>query len=354
MNPVTAARAAGSRLSHVSERWREYILCGLVLLAFVPSQVPVMRAQGSEEPRQDAQIVPQTVLASVATPLMTPQAGAVPTTLPAAPLAVEAPSPDDNVGAFAVQPGQLLPSDAECAARVTRAGENRPANAKANKTKGKGSAPLSNWGPAAAYLAKRVTGGYAGTTDELIQWASCKWGFDPDPVRAQVMVESGWRQGALGGYETNPAKCADKSLRRVVVGGVTTTTQPGPATTPPPTPTTTAPIEGTPSTTVGSALPTTTTTTPLFECPTAFGLLQVRSDYHPGTYPMSARSTAYNLDYSLAMKRACYEGVGWLGARTRGDAWGCVGVHYSGQWHDPAANSYIERVKSQLAKRSWE
>ena len=101
-------------------------------------------------------------------------------------------------------------------------------------------------------------------------------------------------------------------------------------------------------------LPTTTTTTPLFECPTAFGLLQVRSDYHPGTYPMSARSTAYNLDYSLAMKRACYEGVGWLGARTRGDAWGCVGVHYSGQWHDPAANSYIERVKSQLAKRSWE
>src|SRR5450759_52649 len=31
-----------------------------------------------------------------------------------------------------------------------------------------------------------------GNTDEIIQWVSCKWGFDTDAARAQAIVESNW------------------------------------------------------------------------------------------------------------------------------------------------------------------
>ena len=38
------------------------------------------------------------------------------------------------------------------------------------------------------------TGNFTGTTDEIIQWAACKWGFDEDTLRAQVAKESYWMQ----------------------------------------------------------------------------------------------------------------------------------------------------------------
>src|SRR5688500_5670474 len=38
-----------------------------------------------------------------------------------------------------------------------------------------------------------VTGRYRGTTDEILQWAAHKWGFDPDLFRAVAYVESRWR-----------------------------------------------------------------------------------------------------------------------------------------------------------------
>ena len=37
-----------------------------------------------------------------------------------------------------------------------------------------------------------VTGRYRGTTDEILQWAARKWGFDPDLFRAVAAVESYW------------------------------------------------------------------------------------------------------------------------------------------------------------------
>ena len=40
----------------------------------------------------------------------------------------------------------------------------------------------------------RVTGNFTGTTDQIIQWAACKWGIDEDIVRAQAAKESGWHQ----------------------------------------------------------------------------------------------------------------------------------------------------------------
>ena len=44
----------------------------------------------------------------------------------------------------------------------------------------------------------RVDGDFAGTTDEIIQWAACKWGIDEDIVRAQVIKESYWYMSAIG------------------------------------------------------------------------------------------------------------------------------------------------------------
>jgi Transglycosylase SLT domain len=44
----------------------------------------------------------------------------------------------------------------------------------------------------------RVTGHYRGTTDEILQWAARKWGFDPDLFRAVAAVESNWNMSAVG------------------------------------------------------------------------------------------------------------------------------------------------------------
>lgn len=46
--------------------------------------------------------------------------------------------------------------------------------------------------------ADHVTGRYRGTTDEILQWAARKWGFDPDLFRAVAYVESRWHMSAVG------------------------------------------------------------------------------------------------------------------------------------------------------------
>ncbi len=101
-------------------------------------------------------------------------------------------------------PDSPLPSGEECAARVQRdAWEPRPENARANSTRPQGSAPygMGTWFTAAADGAAyrgRVDGDFTGTTDEIIQWASCKWGFPTDLNRAQAVTETTWRQSFIG------------------------------------------------------------------------------------------------------------------------------------------------------------
>jgi autotransporter family porin len=48
----------------------------------------------------------------------------------------------------------------------------------------------------------RVDGQFTGTTDEILQWAACKWGMNTDIVRAMAWQESSWRQGAVGSKGT--------------------------------------------------------------------------------------------------------------------------------------------------------
>jgi hypothetical protein len=121
--------------------------------------------------------------------------------------------------------------------------EPRPENTQANRTRGVRGVRID--GASDAYnarLAGRIDGDFTGTTDEIIQWGACKWGFDEDLVRAVAVVESWWKQSTVGDNGDS------------------------------------------------------------------FGLLQVRAPVHVGTFPYARDSTAYNVDFSLAWRRACYDG----------------------------------------------
>ena len=169
-------------------------------------------------------------------------------------------------------------------------------------------------------LLGKVTGNYTGTTDEILQWASYKWGFDPNVTRAIAVEESYWNQYDLGD--------------------------------------------------VGNGV--------------SLGILQLKSADYPGTCnPVSLNGgdtsyindplclsnlmTAFVADYKLAYQRACMDGsIGYLNqdnprgghatyANATGDErlWGCVGDWYSGDWYDSGAISYIRKVQGDLSTEPW-
>jgi hypothetical protein len=217
-----------------------------------------------------------------------------------------------TVATFETLPsGSDLPSAESCGRRVERAGlgrEVRPGNEAANRSVPRGLSlpPWPDfWNPLVNRLfVPRVDGAYTGTTDQIIAWGACKWGIDADLVRAMAVAESSWNQDYVGDRENDPALC---------VGDYTV------------------------------------------PCPTSFGLLQLKHTTRPGSWPYSQLHTAFNVDYSLAVLRGCFEGwVTYLGeGYGPGDLWGCVGWHYSGEWKDDGATGYIESVRGHLEKKPW-
>ena len=223
------------------------------------------------------------------------------------------PAPPTTVppgGRFATLPvGAPLPGDAECAARVRDASEIRPANKSYNETRGQVN-------PVAPGIYARVTGNFTGTTDEIIQWASCKWGFDEDVIRAQTAKESWWFQRNGGDFTTDPTRC-------VPGHGIGVDGRPG-------------------------------------ECAESVGVQQVRFPYHGWAFPWATWSTAHNLDYALAVRRSCFEGYEtWFNQFERGrqyaagDLWGCVGAWFSGRWYTGPSVTYIAEVQDYLQQRIW-
>jgi hypothetical protein len=97
-------------------------------------------------------------------------------------------------------PGSTLPTGEECAGRVRRSPwEPRADNYQANHTKGKSGVQIDGGNNEAnTRFAPRIDGNFTGTTDEIIQWGACKWGFDEDIVRAVAVNESTWRQSMAG------------------------------------------------------------------------------------------------------------------------------------------------------------
>ncbi len=219
---------------------------------------------------------------------------------------------DDEDPDFPTLPvGAELPSAEECAQRVRNAGldvEVRPENTAANRTTPRDLRlpPWPDfWAPRAnEIVVPRIDGQFTGSTDEIIAWGACKWGIDANVVRAMAVSETSWRQGFAGDPETDPELCVD-----------------------------------------GYDVP----------CPTSFGLLQLKHTTRPGSWPASRDHTAFNVDYSLAVLRACFEGyVTYLeNGYSAGDLWGCAGWHYSGEWMDAEALEYIETTQEHYREREW-
>lgn len=206
-------------------------------------------------------------------------------------------------------PGSALPNDAECTRRVVRSGpEVRTANTVYNQTRGSRK-------PLAGKYLSRLSGDFTGTTDEIIQWAACKWGIDTNVVRAQAAQESSWFMTSLGDFTSDERWCAPGHT----LGG-----------------------DGRPG------------------CPESVGIMGVKYQYHGVAFPDAAESTAYNLDYTLAVVRSCFDGQeSWLadnppnsGYRA-GDLWGCLGRWYEGDWRSASADGYIGRVQAAMNSEVW-
>ena len=218
-------------------------------------------------------------------------------------------------------PGAKLPSGAECARliRGLSSHEARPMNAQFNRATGKNVSPgffPSGDSPQAAELAPLITGDFTGTTQEILEWAACKWGIDQDVVFAQAAVESSWQQAKLGDWTANVKLCP-----------------PGHG----------LGADGTPG-----------------ECPQSYGILQNRYSSEESVWPSIAVSTAMNVDAAYAIWRSCYDGFEvWLndGPNSQpyraGDLWGCVGRWFAGNWYTPEADGYIDLVKKFVSERIW-
>ena len=269
-------------------------------------------------------------------------------------------APPRQAGYFRMAPAgrwRPLPGDRTCAGRVHLSSwEPRPDNAVPNHRMPRvaavhrafrlrpvhgGGATDRRWD---TWLLQRVDGHYKGTTDEIFQWAACKWGLRDNVLRAIAVRESTWYQ-----YEIYP------SGRPVLNWGS------------------------------GDLMPPRTRGAVTYcdalarhgrdyqrdfgrgICPRTFSIAGVMSWEAPswgrmpgnqnGTYPFNRRSTAFAVDYLAGQLRGCYNGWEfWLshsGHYAAGDLWGCVGAWYAGAWHSAAANDYIHRVRRTLRHHRW-
>jgi len=301
-------------------------------------------------------------------------------------------APPAAVGYFSLQPvgsWSRLPSDSQCTAEVHYSTwEPRPENYQQNHTmpapramaasfasrpRDRGGTFNPMWD---SWLLPRVDGQFTGTTDEILQWAACKWGLPDNLIRADAAIESTWFQylhfpgnasagGGGGGSCYWKRGCGDalSSPRASTIaycsGIATQGLLPGEVHDYQKDPVTS--IGGYPYT-PGPGL-----------CPKTFSILGIMSWSNParakqypaypgnqnGTFPFNRDSTAAAADYWGASMRGCYEGwETWLNntgprAYAAGDLWGCIGAWYSGQWHTSVANGYISRVRSAEKSLVW-
>ncbi len=212
-------------------------------------------------------------------------------------------------GNIAAKKTSIPRDDWECAAQVRRDGwEARPDNAPYNNT----TAPAGFFqadhssGHVWATYSARITGNFTGTTDEILQWVSCKWGFDEDLNRAIAIVESWWNQSSVGDTWHHGNE--------------------------------------------------------------SYGLMGVRRSTWPG-WPWTRDSTATNVDVANAVRRTCLDGgFGWLGnGYGAGDLWGCVEYWFTGGWWpewdcprlwefgrgDPRSCNYTDKVATHMWSRTW-
>jgi hypothetical protein len=248
-----------------------------------------------------------------------------------------------------------LPSGRECETMVERsAWEPRADNSGSNHNMPDPQAVLASFAarPRSGFgtydrrwdtwLLPRVNGQFTGTTDEIIQWAACKWGLNDNMLRAILVRESTWYQqqvypsgrcvptwGCGDFFTTEPYQDRIVYCAELARFGRDYQDDYG-----------------------------------LGRCPKTFSIAGVMAWSAPawgfdwpgnqnGTFPFSRDSTAFAVDYLGSELRGCYEGWKlWLHDRP-GDMWGCVGAWYSGDWRSPAARAYITNVRASMQERPW-
>jgi hypothetical protein len=199
------------------------------------------------------------------------------------------------VASIGAKPGRLVPlSDGEAAARVSRKQwEPRLGNAAENRRIPSVEQLAAFHGRSEMINRYGVTGRYRGTTDEILQWAARKWGFDPDLFRAVAYVESRWRMSAVGDGGLSFGIFQMKRTYHCCV--------------------------------------------PLSSRYTAFN-----ADYYGGIL------RAYYDGSQIWLNDV--EG----GARYHaGDLWGSVGAWYAGRWWTHPAVDYIHKVRDALRREPW-
>jgi hypothetical protein len=226
-----------------------------------------------------------------------------------------------------LSPKRALPDEAACAAMIQRGGaEARPDNTVYNNTISPSEqvAMLGAFGggrgfdSAAIPFGKRVSGNFAGTTDEILRWGACKWGFDEDFVRAESYQVNAWHQASVSGWTSNRSNCPPS-------GGPTRNGPDG------------------------------------VECAQVFGIFGLTWQFNKSAWPMYRDSTAFHVDYTLAVQRVCFEGLvdymkGWGPPEKQygpNDEFGCAASFFTGGWYDYTTIQQLNRIKDTLAKQPW-
>ncbi len=251
-------------------------------------------------------------------------------------------------------PHAALPSGRQCAAEIPSTPETIPGNIPFNRTVATPSdlAAFRAEGYTFETLASyaqyaRIKGDYTGSTDMIMRWAACKYGIDENVVRGQAWEESFWRQWTTGDKRTTRPQCVQDGFAALW-----------------------------------------NTTIPLADgrkascpycCYTSWSAWQTKVYYEWKTWPMIKDSTSFAAEYRFADTRSCINGD-WAPYFARRPAqpghntyaedaaayannpsqanldtllWGCIGMHYSGGWYDPAAVKYINNIKGNIAHKRW-
>ena len=188
-------------------------------------------------------------------------------------------------GGGSIGGGEFAPASGGNCLGVPAYPEIRWDNATQNRTRGRPTNPASFYGhPGWRSYYDRIDGDCTGSTEQILEWAAKKWGFDqigyPDLAKAMAVLETFWNQAFVGNHAE-------------------------------------------------------------------VGILQVRPEFWPDYQP-AMWSTAYAADYAMAVVRSIYDGASWLGSQTKGDirdsvaAWYC-GCPYDGwNWYATTVFGYYD------------
>jgi len=221
-------------------------------------------------------------------------------------------------------------SDAQAGALVVGMTENRSDNTTANNYKPARSELITflknernKYGQLPAQsnpYAIYVTGGFAGTTDEIIQWGAAKWGIPADWLRAQYYQESRWNQSQLGDLTTVSDVSKYPAYSRY-------------------------------------------SGTQVYQ---SLGITQVKWN-HPddnstgiGTEPLRWKSTAFNVDYQLSMVRFYFDNPkglrsAWGDAYSPCNNWLSIGGWFEPYpWNNSGQQDYVEKVRNWLSNKVWQ